>query len=274
MSALEVRNLSVDVGGRRLVDEVSFTLVSGEVMGLIGPNGAGKTTSLRAILGLVPFTAERVAAGGRVLGDLSATERARAIAYLPQGRHVAWPLSAAATVALGRYPHAQRADASVRTRAIEALELVGLAELAERDVRTLSGGELALVLLARALVVDAPVLLADEPTASLDPAHQLAVMERLRARAEAGSAILIVLHDLSLAARYCDRLMLMSGGRIVGSGPSDEVAAGTDLEVAYGVHFLRGEIGGKPVLQAELQVATGWREAGKSPGKRPTSPAF
>lgn len=250
MSALEIRSLSVEAGGKRLVDAVSFSLEPGELVALIGPNGAGKTTCLRGILGLVPFVAERIAVGGRALNEFSAIERARRVAYLPQGRHVAWPLSVAATVALGRYPHAERGDAAVGAHVIRALELVGLASFAERDVRTLSGGELALVLLARALVVEAPVLLADEPIASLDPAHQLAVMERLRVRAKAGDAVLIVLHDLSLAARYCDRLLLLGGGRVIAQGTPEDVLLGPDLEAAYGVRFLHGELGGRPTLQA------------------------
>lgn len=253
MSALEVRNLSVDVGGKRLLDAVSFALEPGELVALIGPNGAGKTTCLRAILGLVPSTAERIAVQGRAIKELASIERARAIAYLPQGRHVAWPLSAAATVALGRYPHAERGDAAVFAHAMRALDLVGMKAFADRDVRTLSGGELALVLLARALAVEAPVLLADEPIASLDPAHQLAVMERLRARAKAGDAVLVVLHDLSLAARYCDRLLLLSGGGIAAEGCPKEVVRGTALEAAYGVRFLRGELGGNEILLPELQ---------------------
>ena len=250
MSALEVQNLSVTVDGKRLVDSVGFQVGAGELVALIGPNGAGKTTCLRAILGLAASTAERVAVAGRARSELSAGERARAIAYLPQGRHVAWPLSVAATVALGRYAHAGASTAEVRQRTARALECVGMPSFAERDVRTLSGGELALVLLARALAVEAPLLLADEPVASLDPARQLAVMDILRARASARGAILVVLHDLSLAARYCDRLLLMHCGRILVAGPPGDVLATPALEGAYGVRLGRGDVSGVPVAIA------------------------
>jgi iron complex transport system ATP-binding protein len=255
MSGLVVRGLTVRVMDRLLLDEVSLEVGTGELVALIGPNGAGKTTCLKAILGLVPAQGERIELDGRALSELTLRERARALAYLPQARHVAWPLSVASTVLLGRHPHAREGETVERARIARTLETVGLEGFAERDVRTLSGGELALVLLARALLVEAPILLADEPVASLDLAHQLAVMGELRRAACAGAGVLVVMHDLSLAARCCDRLLLLDRGRLVAAGPPDAVLADPATQEAYGVDLVRGEIAGVPVVVARAGIS-------------------
>jgi iron complex transport system ATP-binding protein len=253
MNGLLVRELTVALGGKPLLKRVGFELAAGEVVALIGPNGVGKTTCLRAILGLVPAEAERLEAGGRAVASLTPCERARALAYLPQSRHIAWPLTVAATVGLGRHPHAREAADAQSARVARVLASMGISSLAQRDVRTLSGGELALALLARALIVEAPVLLADEPVAALDLAHQLTVMKRLREIAQAGAAVLVVLHDLALAARFCDRLILLAEGRVAADGPPDSVMADPALEAAYGIRLIRGEIHGIPVAVAEAR---------------------
>jgi len=257
VSGLRVRNLTVDIAGRRLLDGVTFAVARSEMVALVGPNGAGKTTCLKSILGLIPCKAEQIEVAGRAFGALAPRERARLAAYLPQARTVAWPLSVRSVVALGRHPHQRESDAAEAARAMRSLEAVGLAGFAERDARTLSGGELALTLLARALVVEAPLLLADEPVASLDLAHQVAVMEHLRAIARAGGSVLTVLHDLSLAARFCDRVLLLDRGRIVASGTPAAVLADRAMDAAYGVDLARGEIEGVPVVV----VRTGIRPA-------------
>lgn len=238
MSVVSLKDVAIDLGGRRVVEGVSFALDAGAVTGLIGPNGAGKTTLLRGIAQLVPLAHGDVQFVGRPALKLTAAERARQISYLPQGGQVHWPLLVRRLVALGRFPHLtsfatlRADDEAAITRALSACDV---AHLAERPVTSLSGGERSLVLLARALAVGAPLLLADEPGASLDPAHQLQVMELLREEAAQGRAVLVVLHDLALATRLCDRLILLDKGRVVADGTADAVLTPERLANVYGV---------------------------------------
>lgn len=249
MSGLTVENLSVTIPGRKILGGVSFALARGEIVGLIGPNGAGKSTALRAVLGLVAAEASRIEIDGRDARSLSPRERAKLIAYLPQAREIYWPISAHTLVALGRTPHGDQNAPAGEAAVNRALEQTDTAEFAARDVRTLSGGELARVLLARAFAVEAPVLLADEPLAALDPGHQLQVMEHLKAAAKT-SSVLIVMHDLALAARYCDRLYLLDKGKVVAAGGAGEVIASPALEGAFAIRLLRSEVGGVPLIAA------------------------
>jgi len=213
---LRLEGLGVTHRGRRLLEGASLAVQAGECIGLIGPNGAGKTTLLRAALGLVPH------GGASSLLALSPAQRARHAAFLPQTRSVAWPVAVRDLVALGLLPHrgpdAPLPEAAAR-RIDAALRDLGLSDLAGRAATRLSGGELARVLLARVLVQDTPLLLADEPAAGLDPAQQILLMARLRALADAGRGVVVSLHDLGLAARHCTRLVVMDHGRIVADGP-------------------------------------------------------
>ena len=240
---LEATNISVMLGGKLIVDHASLSVSAGEIVGLIGPNGAGKSTLLRAMLGL----AER--SGGAVKLDdadffaRSGRERARAVAFLPQDRRVEWRLPAGDVVMLGRYPHQSGfGGPSPEDRAAvdRALTAVDAGNLSDRPVAVLSGGERTRVLLARALAVEAPLLLVDEPIAALDPYHQLHVMEILRDRARAGGGILAVIHDLALASRFMDRLVLMDGGRIATEGPPAEVLTAGRLADVYRIDAASG----------------------------------
>lgn len=248
---LEANNISVTLGGKLIVDRASLGVSTGEIVGLIGPNGAGKSTLLRAMLGLVERSGGDVKLDGADFFARSGRERARAIAFLPQDRRVEWRLPAGDVVMLGRYPHQSGfGGPSPQDRAAvdRALSAVDAATLSDRPVAVLSGGERTRVLLARALAVEAPLLLVDEPIAALDPFHQLHVMEILRDRARAGGGVLAVIHDLALACRFMDRLVLMDGGRIVAEGSPAGVLTGQRLAQTYRIDAASGVQDGQPWL--------------------------
>ncbi|MGF1545673.1 MAG: ABC transporter ATP-binding protein [Parvularculaceae bacterium] len=235
---LETRDLHVAIAGARVVRCASLAVRPGELVALIGPNGAGKTTLLRAALGLVPAAGGAARLDGRDVAELSAADVARAAAYLPQARPLAWPAPVRDVVALGRFAHGARldalgpADAAAVARAISAC---GLGGFEDRPSDALSGGELARVHLARALAAEAPLLVADEPTANLDPRAQHETMARLRAASRGPRAAFCVVHDLTLAARYADRLVWMRGGGIVADGAPAETMTAARLARVFGV---------------------------------------
>ncbi|MEQ8266595.1 MAG: ABC transporter ATP-binding protein [Parvibaculum sp.] len=239
---LAIENLHASLGQTHVVRGVSLEASGAQFIGLIGPNGVGKTTLVRAAAALIPF-AGSVALDGVSVPVMDPRARARAIAYLAQGAGSHWPLEVSRLVALGRLPHLApfRAPAPADEAAIaRAMSLADVECFRGRDVLTLSGGERARVLLARALAVEAPLLLVDEPVASLDPYHQIRIMEVLRAYADEGRMVVAVLHDLSLAARYCDRLVLLDGGAIKADGRPDEVLTPVNLAETYRVRALTG----------------------------------
>ncbi len=236
---LTVENLCVQAGCKPLVENASLQLRRGELAALLGPNGAGKTSLLRGILGLAKGASGSVRLQGRELAELDPMERARQLAYLPQRRPLAWPSPVRDVVALGRHAWgcaAGRLGAEDAEAVHEALAACDLLELAERSVDTLSGGELARMHCARAFASKAPLLLADEPVASLDPKHRFKIMQLLRDHVLAGAGALVVLHDVSLAARFADRLIWMKNGRVVADGPPAETLDAPRLAEVYGVH--------------------------------------
>nr|WP_246317537.1 ABC transporter ATP-binding protein [Hyphomicrobium methylovorum] len=229
--------MSVGLKGREVVRDVSFSISAGEVVGLIGPNGAGKSTLLRTTAGLLPSHGA-ITLDGQRLEDLGAHARAKLIGYLPQEREVAWPITASRLVALGRTPHlAPFSDFTREDRTIadEALRQVDAAEFQDRVVSELSGGERARVLIARMLAQQTPIIIADEPTAGLDPGHQISLVEILTRLAEDGRTIVLALHEVALAARWCTRILLLNQGRIVADGPPKEVLTSGLFERTYGV---------------------------------------
>ena len=247
--ALRIADMSVSLAGKRILTDIALTVRSGEMVAVIGPNGSGKTTMLRAASGLVAATGH-IEVEGAALTSLSLAERARRIAYLPQGHVFYWPLPVADVVALGRLPRGAGADLSEADRiAVErALADTGTTEYAARAVTTLSGGEKARVAIARVLATEAPVILADEPTASLDPRYQLAAVALLRRHADAGGAVVAVLHDLALAARSADRIVILDGGLIVADGAPRAVLTAERLAETFGVTAEIVEVRGVPVV--------------------------
>ncbi len=254
--AMRAADVSVRLAKNLIVERATLELRTGELAVLVGPNGAGKTTLMRALAGLLPADG-RIEIDGRALSTFSARERARHIAYLPQGHIAHWPIDVAAVVALGRHPYADVfAPVSDEDRAAvdRALAATGIEPLAGRAVTSLSGGERARVALARALATQAPVLLADEPTMSLDPRHQLVVMELLARVAHDGGAVLAILHDLALAARYADRVLIMDRGRLVADGAPRAVLTPAQIAAVFGVEAVIADtdVGTIPLLRRPL----------------------
>jgi iron complex transport system ATP-binding protein len=239
---MHLENVSVSLGPRPVLHDVSLTLHPARRVALLGPNGAGKSTLLRAIAGLVPTTGS-IRLGGEVLAAMGRTARARLVGYLPQAADIHWPLQARDVVALGRHPHGARdpahlspSDAAIVDAAMASL---GVSVFAQRAITDLSGGERARVLLARVLAGEHQVLLADEPVAALDPAQQLIALEAFRTEAARGAHCLMVMHDVALACRHMDDLIVLSEGRVIAHGSVAEVVASDALDCAYGLRFRR-----------------------------------
>ncbi len=254
---IELQDVSVRLGGSLVLDRVSTTFRAGEFTCLVGPNGAGKTTLLRALAGLAPYRGE-ILIEGVSLDRLPPRERARRVAYLPQGHVAHWPIPACEAVAVGRMPHGggpglnRPHDDAVVQRAMLA---TGVAMLSNRPVTELSGGERARVMLARALAVEAPVLVADEPTAALDPAHQLGVLALLCELAETGGVVIAALHDLTLATRFADRAVVLDRGRLVADGPPSQVLDAALLASVFGIEATRFEHDGRTLVVPWLPQA-------------------
>ncbi|ASJ74934.1 ABC transporter ATP-binding protein [Granulosicoccus antarcticus] len=240
---LQASSVSITRSERTIVSDVSLQVFAGELVGLIGPNGAGKSTLLAALAGIDTTVQGSIELDGCPLKNLSATERALQIAWIEQMGSVNWPVTVERLVMLGRIPHlpvwcrATQED----TQAVEsALSLSDCQSLRLRQVNTLSGGERARVLLARALAAEPSLLFADEPISTLDLGHQLQTMQLLRDFASGPKAAVVVMHDLSLAARYCDRLYLMHEGRMAAAGEIAQVLSAQNLARVYGVSAITG----------------------------------
>jgi iron complex transport system ATP-binding protein len=230
--ALTLQGATARLGGRTALDGVDLAVGAGELVALVGPNGAGKSSVLRALAGLLPLTAGVARLGDAAVGALAPRQRAARAAWLPQERRIAWNLPAVEVAALGA-PFLAGPQALAAAR--RALAEVEADHLADRGVAEMSGGERARVLLARAFAADAAALLADEPVAGLDPDAQLLVLERLRARARAGQAVLVSLHDLTLAARCADRVVVLDQGRVAADGPPLQALAPPVLARVFGL---------------------------------------
>jgi iron complex transport system ATP-binding protein len=249
MTAVAVRGLNLFYGQRRILREIELSVAVGEFLVLIGPNGTGKTSLLKAMAGLVPAEGE-IAILGHPLAEYSRRQLARELAVVPQLTTSDFPFTVAETVLMGRSPHLGllELEGSEDSRlARQAMEFTEIAHLAGRRLDELSGGERQRVLIARAICQQPRIILLDEPTASLDPAHQVRILDLLeQLRRQQGMTVLMVSHDLNLAAMYGGRLALMSEGRITGVGTPAEVLTVERLEACYGcrMEVARAERGG------------------------------
>ncbi|MGI9203820.1 MAG: ABC transporter ATP-binding protein [Woeseiaceae bacterium] len=238
MTELSANKVAVRAGDAALLEDVSMSLRPGELVAVLGPNGAGKTTLLRVLLGQQKVQTGSATIDGTPVADLSAAQRARSIAYLPQRRPLAWPNTVRDIVALGRFAHGAAlgrlgpVDCAAVNVAIEACDL---AHLANRHIDNLSGGELARVHFARVIAAQTPLLIADEPVAELDPRHQLGIAQLIRDYVNDGGGALVVLHEIGLAARIADRLIWMKNGRKVADGTPRETLTEKRLSEIYGV---------------------------------------
>lgn len=236
MNLLEGKKLSLNLDGRSILRGIDLNLQQGGMLGLIGPNGAGKTSLLRLLAGLVEADQGEVKLEQQPYHSIKVEQRARKIAYLAQSGTAHWPLRVERLVELGRFPHLgnwqkpTEQDARIIDRILRQTDTE---QLRDRTFDTLSGGERARVLLARALAAEPTILLADEPVAALDPSHQLDVMALLSDHCRNGGAVIVVLHDLSLAAHFCDRLQLLLNGESIAVGPPSQILTESHLKQAY-----------------------------------------
>lgn len=246
MTLLTVNKLSVTLRNRSVLQRVSLEVGTGECIGLLGPNGAGKTTLMRAMLGLIPRE------GQSSIAEMAPAARAKTAAWMPQAREIAWPVTVEALVMLGRIPHmsgGQQPKEEDHAQVNLALNAMDLDRFRTRTATRLSGGEQARVLIARALAQNTPLIVADEPVAGLDPAHQIATMETFADLARTGRSVIVSLHDLGLAARHCTRLILLSDGEIAADGSPAGVLTLDRMADVFGIRAFYQETQDGPVFQ-------------------------
>ena len=238
LPAVDARSLSFSVDAVKLLDRVDVSAESGQFVGLIGPNGAGKSTLLRAISNVLSYQEGSVSLHGADLTTLPAREVAELLALVPQIAPYTQGFTAFELVLMGRYPHLGRFQVEGQSDdriARNAMRLTETDQFETRTIETLSGGERQRVFLARAVAQQPQVLLLDEPTSNLDILHQLKILTLVRQLVDDGLTAIAAIHDLNLAARFCDRLVLISGGRVVADGPAEDVLTPELIESAFGV---------------------------------------
>ena len=247
MTELSLSNIGVSITGKVILESINLELNSGELVVLLGANGAGKSSLLRSALGLAQVSTGESLIDEQLVTTLSSANRAKKVAYLPQKRPLAWPIKVFDVVSLGRYAYGVNLG-RLKNDDLEFVEAAitscGLEQLRNRRVDTLSGGEAARVHVARAFAANAALLLADEPTAALDPKHQLDVMQLIRRYVDMGGGALVVGHEASLAARFADRLVWMREGKIVEDGTVKETMTAAMMANIYGVSAQISEVAG------------------------------
>jgi len=236
MTTIELDNVNLRIDGVDILKDVTLTIKRGAFVALIGPNGAGKSSLMKSALGAATPSSGRVRIDGLDASAMDPIARARRVSYLPQSRPTVWPLIVEDIVALGRYAYgAGTANAGAQSAVNDAINACGLSSLRRRRADTLSGGELARVHCARAFAAQAPLLLVDEPTNSLDPAGQIAVMRLIRNHVTAGAGALVILHDINLAAAFADRLVWLKDGAVAADGAPDETITERRIREVFGV---------------------------------------
>lgn len=256
-----VRDVDVSLGEVDVLENISVTVEPGELVGLVGPNGSGKTTLLRTISGALSPTRGSVTVDGTDLHDRSSKAASRLVAVVPQDTNLSFSFDVRTVVEMGRYPHRSRFSPPTendRAHVERALERTETAAFADRPVDEVSGGERQRVVLARAIAQDTPVLLLDEPTASLDVNHQIETLELVRDLVEDGTTVVAAIHDLDLAARYCDRLVALGDGSVLEAGPPESVLTADTLESAFDVTatVLENPATGTPAVTALRETET------------------
>lgn len=234
--------LCVSYGKQIALDSASFHAQRGTVTGIIGANGSGKSTLLKAIAGIIPFQSGSVELEGQPISTIPASTLARRIAYLPQNADCSWPLTARRVVELGRIPHLapwQKLEGNHAEAIHRAMADMDVSHLADRSILEISGGEALRVLMARALAGQPELLLADEPLSGLDPLHSLKLMRHFQKYAHSGNCVLVVLHDLTLASRFCDQILLLSQGRVIAFGTPESTLTDAHLQNAYSITVRR-----------------------------------
>jgi iron complex transport system ATP-binding protein len=242
---LDARDITVEIGGRRVVDSVSFEVDEREVVAILGPNGAGKTSLLKAVLDLTPHGGS-VQAGGVDLASLDFRARARLVAYVPQRSELASDFSVHDVVAQSRYPHVGGLGAispADEREVARAMELVDVQRFRDRSFAKLSEGERRRVLLARALATGAKCLLLDEPTAALDVRHSLELFARMR-ELSAERSFAVVLHDLNDALRFSSRALILRRGRTIAFGKTADVVVRDTVREVFDVEMKQGALAG------------------------------
>jgi len=238
MSALQAEGLVFRVAGRTLVEQVGFTCERGQFVALLGPNGAGKSTLIRMLAGLAHPTGGRVLMDGRPLHAIDRRELARRRAYIPQNAQVEWPIAVERLVALGlmpQLPSFRDLDAGMWRKVEAALAQCDLGHKRGQPANTLSGGELARAMLARALVGDPDILIADEPLAGLDPRHAIEGMARFAALAGTGRLVVASVHDLTLAVRYATHVAILREGRLIAFGPTADTLTPDNIRATFDI---------------------------------------
>ncbi len=251
MNLLQTAALTLKIGEKTILKDIDFSITKGEIVGLMGPNGAGKSTLLKALAGLSNAHSGQVLIDDHPLHTLGRQVLAQKLAYLPQGHDVHWSMSVENLVMLGRLPHLkpwQRPSEKDWLIVRTILKKCDVSQFAQRGIQSLSGGERARVLLARALAVQPQILLADEPLAGLDPGHQLEIMSYLQQQANAGVAVIIVIHDLNLAKRFCHRVVLLGRQRVLDQGPVDDVMIADKIARCFSIQVVTGNIEQIPVV--------------------------
>lgn len=252
---LEVLDVEFAYESEAVLDGITLAVDRGEVLGIIGPNGSGKSTLLRCLNRILDPDDGSVLVDGESIREMSRTELARQVGYVPQEERGAFPSTVFDTVLLGRKPHVGwRPTERDRSIVATAIERLGLEEYALRSIDELSGGQRQKVLIGRALVQEASVLLLDEPTSSLDIRHQLEVLDLVREQATAERAAVIAIHDLNLAARYCDRLAMLCDDRIVAAG-GPEILTPETIRDVYGVEATVTDHAGRRVVIPERPLS-------------------